>query len=193
MRALVLAEIALLALVGATLGWRAASRNEAATAAPHSSHPKYRLTVIGRLPGTAASLPQSIDGRGVVVGLSGQVAGVPLPAGEPFDTYAASLFLYSGGRLLRLNPPRAGEPLLPVNVVLAGPHTIAATFADPAGNFVEYYGEVDGSRVSWRPLRLAFKDADTNIEGVYQALPDGALVGLLVGEYALGGWCEVTR
>lgn len=187
---LVLVAIAVAALAGAGLQWAVSGNEGARPAAVCDSAPCYRLTVIGRLPGSVASLPQSIDARGDVAGLSGQVAATS-PALEgrySFDEgtgYAARIFLYRQGRLRLIRPPRSRHGrLFPVNVLLAAPHLLAATLVDASGVAHPFYGVVEPASIAWHPLRLVpwlRRNATVGVS-VQLALTRRRLVGW-AGEY----------
>lgn len=120
--------------------------------------PRFAIHVIGRLPGSEASLPQSIDSAGDVAGLSGAVS-LSSPFGDPLLQYGgrASIFLYAGGRMRKIPAPHStdGSPS-PVNVVVVNRHRLAATFgtAFDGGSTVVRTATLRGTRVTWHTLPL---------------------------------------
>lgn len=130
--------------------------------------PRFAVHVIGRLPGSEASLPQSIDSTGDVAGLSGGVS-LTSPFGKPLLEYGghASIFLYSAGGLRKIPNPRSTHgPVYPVNVVLLSRHRLAATFGTIAGNQATTVrvASVRNRRFTWQDLPLPAKLAHYGLD-----------------------------
>ena len=141
---------------GSPLGRRLAASN-LGTNPRYTGVVHYRLRVIGRLPGTDASLPQSIDARGDVAGLSGGVAAAnPTLVGLDADPESNSqMFLYQGGHLRMLPVPHVPHTSLsPVNIVVASPNLVAATFST-GGSVIAFYADVRGTRAHWLRLPMS--------------------------------------
>lgn len=160
--------------------------------------PLYALHVIGRLAGSEASLPQSIDASGDVAGISGGTAygaatSLYTPSQVPFDSgsaYPASIFLNANGHLRRIPSPwsKYGK-LYPVNVVLVNAHRLAAVFVNATLAGAAYYASINGGRVTWRPLNFPGNLAGTaNLAALSSVASKGRILGLGIG----GGWFPVV-
>ena len=145
--------------------------------------PRYRLHVVGRLPDSKASLPQSIDGEGNVAGLSGGVAQAAYPSEGSFDQtgVAASIFLYSSGRIRTVPSPPSTTTIYPINVIILGAHRLAATFQNPSTGNLAYYAALGGKQVVWTRLRLPPRDAYLDLDTDISAAVGDGLVGLAYG------------